>query len=245
MSYILDALQRADAERARGGVPGLHSRQTVATETTASGLARLNGWWLLAGAVILGAIGGGLWWTRTPASAPVSATPIVLAEPRPAHDVQVLAPPPAAAPTPAPAATPVAPPAVVPLTAQNVPTALLAQAAKPRPVEPVAPPVQTSTIAPKPASSVPVANHTSANAHATPAAAIPWLADVPPDIRQQIPKLTITGTVYSDNPAQRLLVVNGQVLSQGSEVAPELSLVEIHQTNSDFQFRGTRFRVAH
>ena len=31
MSYILDALRRADSERERGGVPSLHSKQVAAT----------------------------------------------------------------------------------------------------------------------------------------------------------------------------------------------------------------------
>ncbi len=99
-------------------------------------------------------------------------------------------------------------------------------------------------IAPKPlpTSSAAAASHPVA---ASPAAAIPWLADLPQDIRQQVPKLTISGTVYSDNPAQRMLVVNGQVVAQGSEVAPELLLAEIHPTHSEFVYRGTRFRLAH
>lgn len=57
--------------------------------------------------------------------------------------------------------------------------------------------------------------------------------------------MAITGAVYSENPAQRLLLVNGQVLSQGSQVAPDLTVVEIHSNNSEFNFRGTRFRMAH
>lgn len=73
----------------------------------------------------------------------------------------------------------------------------------------------------------------------------PLLGELPEDIRRQIPALTITGAVYSDNPAQRLLLVNGQVLAQGSPVAPDVTLVEIRSGSSEFSFRGTRFRVAH
>ena len=57
--------------------------------------------------------------------------------------------------------------------------------------------------------------------------------------------MAISGAVYSENPAQRLLLVNGQVLNQGSQVAPDLTIVEIHSNNSEFNFRGTRFRMAH
>lgn len=73
----------------------------------------------------------------------------------------------------------------------------------------------------------------------------PLLGELPEDIRRQIPALTITGAVYSDNPAQRLLLVNGQVLTQGSPVAPDVTLVEINSGHSEFTFRGTHFRVAH
>jgi general secretion pathway protein B len=71
------------------------------------------------------------------------------------------------------------------------------------------------------------------------------LAELPQDIRQQIPALTINGAVYSDNPAQRLLLVNSQVLSQGALVAPDLTLERIGANTSEFSFRGTRFRLAH
>ena len=57
--------------------------------------------------------------------------------------------------------------------------------------------------------------------------------------------MTISGAVYSQNPLQRLLLVNGLVLSQGSQVAPDLTVVEIRSNSSEFDYRGTRFRMAH
>jgi general secretion pathway protein B len=77
------------------------------------------------------------------------------------------------------------------------------------------------------------------------AAGLALLGELPQDIRQQIPALTINGVVYSDNPAQRLLLVNGQVLPQGSQAAPDLTLERIGANSSEFIFRGTRFRVTH
>jgi general secretion pathway protein B len=74
---------------------------------------------------------------------------------------------------------------------------------------------------------------------------VPLLADLPQDLRSQIPKITITGSVYSDSPAQRLLLVNNLVLPQGSQIGPELTLEEIHPRSSVFSFKGTRFRVMH
>jgi general secretion pathway protein B len=60
-----------------------------------------------------------------------------------------------------------------------------------------------------------------------------------------MPPLSISGVVYSDNPAQRLLLINGQVLTQGSRAAEDLVLDEIHPRSSDFTFRGTRFKLSH
>ena len=71
------------------------------------------------------------------------------------------------------------------------------------------------------------------------------LAELPEATRRQIPALAISGAVYSENPAQRLLLVNGQVLNQGSEVAPDLKVLEIRSNSSEFVFRGTRFKLAH
>jgi general secretion pathway protein B len=74
---------------------------------------------------------------------------------------------------------------------------------------------------------------------------VPLLADLPQELRSQIAKITITGSVYSDSPAQRLLLVNNLVLPQGSQVGPELTLEEIQPRSSVFSFKGTRFRVMH
>ena len=67
MSYILDALKRADAERERGHVPGLHTHN-VPPEAAPRG--RKNGW--IIGAVLaLAAIAVALaaWWMQPPAPA--------------------------------------------------------------------------------------------------------------------------------------------------------------------------------
>ena len=71
------------------------------------------------------------------------------------------------------------------------------------------------------------------------------MSELPEDFRRQLPALAITGAVYAQTPAQRLLLVNNQVLNQGSLAAPELTLEEIRPRSSVFNFRGTRFRLAH
>jgi general secretion pathway protein B len=98
---------------------------------------------------------------------------------------------------------------------------------------------------PAPAKPSATGNAPKAAAPAPAATPAPLLSELPDATRREIPPLTISGAVYSENPAQRLLLVNGQVLNQGSQVAPDLTVVEIRSNMSEFSFRGTRFRLAH
>lgn len=247
MSYILDALKRADTERERGNVPGLHTRQ-LATPTgpTAPG-ARSSLWLAVAAAVALGGIGVGLWLWQTPPDTPrpVVLKPVVVQPP-------VNAPPPVAAmapgSTPAPTATPTATATLRPTVAapptQVAALPVMPATVKPRPEPTRAAPAVAAPAPPK--AEVKPEPITPAAAPATAAlTAVPLLSDLPEDLRRQVPALTITGAVYSENPAQRLLLVNNLVLAQGALAAPEVKLEEIQARSSVFSFRGTRFRVAH
>lgn len=127
-------------------------------------------------------------------------------------------------------------PAVVTPDAFVVALRAASAAQRPGPVAPI--------IVPKPVLVTPTAVAKAPPAQAAPANA-PLLGELSEDLRRQIPALAITGVVYSENPGQRLLLVNNQVLTQGSVVAPELTLEEIQLKSSVLAFRGTRFRVAH
>ncbi len=214
MSYILDALKKADAERERGNVPGLHARQVTAAAIPRTETGHKGTWLALVAGLVLAGVAALVWDARAPVA------------------VVAPAPTPAIAPVPASAA-------VVP-----VPTVVAAEPAPPPPIartEPRTPPkpVGVPVASPKPASAV------SSVATPTATAVAPLLNELPIDVRSQIPALAISGSVYSDNPSQRLLLVNGQVLPQGSQVAADVTLVEIHRGSSEFSFRGMRFRLAH
>lgn len=112
MSYILDALRRAEAERGRGGVPGLH---TQAAPTGGLSAPSDRGtpvplWLVVAGAAGVAAVAAaGTWWALRPAApTPGAALPTVATAPA--------APPPVPASAPA-AAAPVTPPPVAPVSA--------------------------------------------------------------------------------------------------------------------------------
>jgi len=224
MSFILDALQRADAERERGAVPGLHARQVNSPYDTGRAGSR-KGWALAVAGVLalaLAAMAVWMWMGNPPAAvAPVASIPI-------AQAARTTAPTPA---SPAAEATPTTPPAAAPPVAA-------AQPPNPAPVAPSMSPRRQSSAAKAPASP-------AKDVAAAAAPTAPLLSELPEDIRRQIPPLGISGAVYSDNPAQRLLLVNGQVLGQGSLAAPDVTLVEIRTSSSEFSFRGTRFRIIH
>jgi general secretion pathway protein B len=249
MSYILDALKRADAERGRGAVPGLHARQlpTPAARDTDKARHRL---WLAATAatLMLGGIAAGLWFWQTPGGnarpAAMEAATTRLPEPAPVAQ-SVAIPKPIAAPVPlpipahvpAPVPAPIPRPVPAPVPAWQATVPARAAAASSRPV------VTTTAPATPKARPVPLPLE-KASAPQAAMAAIPMLSELPEDLRRDIPKLIITGTVYSENPKQRLLLVNGQVLSEGSLAAPDVNVEEIRTKSAVFSFRGTRFRVA-
>ncbi|MBN8493647.1 MAG: general secretion pathway protein GspB, partial [Burkholderiales bacterium] len=98
-------------------------------------------------------------------------------------------------------------------------------------------PKQAETAPPKPAA--PAAK----SEPAPPPAPLPALADLPPDLRQQVPPLVVGGSVYSPQASARMVVINGQVFQEGSPLTPELKLEQIRAKSAVFSIRGQRFEV--
>lgn len=55
--------------------------------------------------------------------------------------------------------------------------------------------------------------------------------------------LSISGATYSDNPAHRMLIVNGQVVREGQAVKPGLTLEAISPNSAIFNQGGRRFNL--
>lgn len=226
MSYILDALQRADAERTRGNVPTLNARPLASPAASPSLTTAQRAGLAIAGLVALLLAAAWAWWiwgSAAPQQAAATVTPTVPVPPASAPVAVAFAPPAARLP-----AVPVAVPAAVPAALPKSPVAEKTAVAKPAQAKPPATGTTPTVEAPVPA-----------------VALAPLLSELPEATRRDLPPLAISGAVYSENPAQRLLLVNGQVLNQGSEVAPDLKVVEIRANVTEFSFRGTRFRLAH
>lgn len=248
MSYILDALRRADAERERGAVPGLHDRSPAlpAMDDTEAPTTRPAPRWLpwLIGLALLS----------------VSAlTFIGLREPAPS------APPPASLPEPVAATPPAAGDAAAPELAAREPMPEAGEPVLPPPASPL-PPLRATPASPTPTATAPTppavvppaaARLAPGPAPAAPTAATPTpaapaaaprvfaLHELPEDIRRQLPSVQLGGSVYSTNASQRLLIVGGQLFNEGDMLGPELKIEEIRPRSAVLSFRGYRYELPH
>lgn len=50
--------------------------------------------------------------------------------------------------------------------------------------------------------------------------------------------------MYSPKPADRILIINGQVLHEGDKIAPDLVLQQIRLKGALLSFKGYRYTVA-
>ena len=184
MSYILQALKKAEAERGLGRVPRL---ETPAPLGSTPGLTPARWWpWLVLAGLSGAALAVALWWWW-PAAIEVQAVAARLAAP-PMTVAPVATPPPVAA---------------APMPVLRPPPVLVAPqpATKPAP----SPPPQAWPTGPG------------------------W------------PSLSVNGSVYADEPAQRLLIVNGQVLREGDAASADLTLVSIGPKSAVLRYKGATY----
>lgn len=67
--------------------------------------------------------------------------------------------------------------------------------------------------------------------------------ELPEDVRRQLPNFSINGSKYSDTPASRILIINGQVFHEGDRLTPELTLEQIKVKAAVLRFRGYRYSM--
>ncbi|MGD2053226.1 MAG: general secretion pathway protein GspB [Gammaproteobacteria bacterium] len=65
--------------------------------------------------------------------------------------------------------------------------------------------------------------------------------ELPPDMQQHIPVMEFSAHVYSSNPMQRSIVINGRFMEEGDRLTADLLLDEITADGAIFNFRGQRF----
>lgn len=67
--------------------------------------------------------------------------------------------------------------------------------------------------------------------------------ELPLSVQQDLPDLTITGHIYSNNPTYRIVNINGQITQEGQAVTAGLKLEEITPSGVIFSYKGYRFRI--
>ena len=238
MSYILDALRKADAERERGSIPDLHAQPVLRGSNAAAPAASARLWiWVAAGAsvIALGAVGWAVLGRDAvaPASAPVvppvaQVAPNVATAPLPQPPVAAQVP--AITPTPSPAQAARAP--AVAVAPARPPAANLPSAEAPRSVG-----RKPTAAAPGAAPEPPAAKASEPRLYT--------LAELPDDIRRELPALAIGGAMYSENPASRMLIINGQVFHERDKLSPNLTLVQIKLKAAVLEYRGYRYGISY
>lgn len=224
MSYILEALKKAEAERRSGlahavplppGFPGAE-RQGGAPQARR---------WLGIAATLTVALPVVTW--------------LAMRESAPQAEAGS-----AAAPLPVTAAVMPEAPVVAPVTPPAAATA---------PESAVAAPTQEKPISAKPAKKKPEKKSpapASAVAAAAPKesgidVAVATLNDLPAQVRNEIPLLTIGGYIYAGNRADRSVLINNRLLREGDEIAPGFTLEQMTRDSMILNYKGYRYRASY
>ena len=67
--------------------------------------------------------------------------------------------------------------------------------------------------------------------------------ELPENIRRELPQLVIGGAMYSKTPANRMLILNGQVFHEGDKVGGELVLEQIKLKSAVLAYKGYRYNI--
>lgn len=219
MSFILEALRKAERERSLGQVP----TPLEATPAAEPGVSHRLWPWLLAGALVVNAIVLALWLLnpRAPEPAPITAT----ATPGPP-------------PSPEPAVSDYMPP---PITVVEEPIS------EPPPVAelPQAPPEPAAAREPAPPESQdeyvdePAVEETPGN---TPVAKdVPLLRDMPAEFRRSLPDMKIDAHFHTDVPGRSFVMINMRKYKAGERLAEGPQVVEIASDGVILSYQGQQF----
>lgn len=249
MSFILDALKKSDHKRQRGSVPDL---LTVHDPLPEGPKKRSLWFYLLVAVLLINAVALSVWLyprqTETQNIVPQPSSGQPAGKPaQEASDIQlpdsslsgpensagqqtaIVEEKPLSEPDSAAAVRDIIPVNVVP---QN------------RPVQTEAVEQKTSPDRPSEVISHPSSESRSpADTGADQEQGVPDQGGLPLSVRQDLPDISITGHIYSNEPASRIVNINGQILREGETVAADLKLEEITSDGIVLSFRGYRFHM--
>ena len=232
MSFILEALKKSEQQRLQQNTP----QQEVCKRTLSLCLRRSNRrpYWIVAGFLLLVLISG-WWFYRRIEPATLAPSPVVngashpsssLNQPRPAeptpvpHDF-VSAPAPQPGDFSAEDSTPI--PAEG--RALSTPPALVHGGTPRKMMEPAE---RVTTV---------VSEQPEARSQEN----LPLYLDLSKELRDRIPRLTMSMHYHSSDPGRRLVRINDRLLHEGDWLSSELHVVEITSTGAILDFQGKSF----
>jgi len=225
MSYILEALKKAEQRDEPGGAVHLLSYRGVAAQKRGPLWA-----YLLAAALLLNA--GMIFWLVHSWWSEERQTVV---QPPTVHPQMSMAPaePPATAPGPnrpsdvqqAPRETPVNKPQISALRKERQDTPSSSDSRKTKPV------------------TAPAQRDMRTEKSSTPRTRVVSLAELPSSVRSSLPPFRVSGHAFSPEPGSRVARINEQVLQEGQSLAPGLRLEEITPGGLVLGYQGYRFQV--
>lgn len=237
MSYILEALKQSEHARQQGKAPALNSLPPLLAPPREAAGRRPPAYLLLALGLAL--VGAGLAWWRpwqnAAAGAVVQAPPAETPAPRSTPPAPVAPAPAAVAASPAPAAERPGPavasqPPSSPSVAPEPPLIRLDPPAAPE-IPPSAPALAATQPAARPAPALPAPPERVLGFH-----------ELPAELRQSLPRLSLSGFSYAEEPQLRMAVINERILHQGDQAGPGIVLERIASDGVVLNYRGFRFR---
>ncbi len=69
--------------------------------------------------------------------------------------------------------------------------------------------------------------------------------ELPDEVRRGVPALVVNGSVFSKNPADRFLIINGQIVREKDAVAPDVVLEQIKLRAAVLVTKGFRFEITY
>ena len=213
MSYILDALKKSEQERGRGSAPGV---QTLHSSGLNYHSKKTQLWpYILLAAVFINLAALLYFITNRPDAGTAAHQKTVAIETAPETA------PPMQTPT-------------IKTTGTSASDGTRSEAIVYKPVS--MPGTGNSRVESAPQASLAVAARP-----ATTDQSILEMDELPFDVLQHIPALEFSAHIYSSNPVQRSIVINGRFMEEGDRVASDLFLSEITPDGAIFDFQGQLF----
>jgi general secretion pathway protein B len=231
MSYILDALKKSDQQRQRGATPTLQAAQV----TVAAPKRPIIIYYGLLATVLL-VTGIVIGWLRPwqPEQPPFGTEPIAAEAPIAISQQAVPAPSTTSPETPG-------------KSAQEFPASKLTQAGQAVPVAGAMKPSNPTLVSSVSSAAAPIADKSvpeksASNAGDAQEQKTIAMNELPPQIQQEIPAMTVQLHSYSGKPGERLVYINSTRLREGDSLMPGLTLEQITPDGMIFSYKGYRFQ---